>query len=172
MTHDGTLRGERVELRRADERDVDAIASILAEPEVARWWGRYDADRVRAELDGSFVILIDGAAVGWLQAHEQSDPDFPSVAFDIALTPSLTGRGLGREALRLAIRHFIERGHHRFTIDPAVDNERAVRSYASIGFKRVGVMRAYERLPDGSYRDGLLMDLLAGELVDGDHFSW
>jgi aminoglycoside 6'-N-acetyltransferase len=172
MTQDGTLRGERVELRPADERDVDAIASILSEPDVARWWGRYDSERVRAELAGSFVILVDGAAAGWLQAHEQADPDFPSVAFDIAVTARLSGRGVGREALRVAIRHFIERGHHRFTIDPALENDRAVRSYSAVGFKRVGVMRGYERRPDGSFRDGLLMDLLADDLVEGDRFSW
>jgi aminoglycoside 6'-N-acetyltransferase len=33
-----------------------------------------------------------------------------------------------------------------------------------MGFKRVGVMRLYERGPDGTFHDGLLMDLLAGEL--------
>jgi aminoglycoside 6'-N-acetyltransferase len=30
----------------------------------------------------------------------------------------------------------------------------------------VGVLRSYERAPDGSWRDGLLMDLLADELVE------
>ena len=56
------------------------------------------------------------------------------------------------------------RGHHRLTIDPAASNARAIRSYESIGFRRVGVMRAYERGPDGTWHDGLLLDLLAGEL--------
>ena len=32
----------------------------------------------------------------------------------------------------------------------------------------VGVLRAYERAPDGSWRDGLLMDLLADELVEDE----
>lgn len=61
-----------------------------------------------------------------------------------------------------------ERGHHRITIDPAADNARAIRCNESAGFRAVGVMRAYERRPDGSWRNGLLMDLLAG--VD-DHRS-
>ena len=86
--------------------------------------------------------------------------------FDIALSTRLHGRGYGREALRLAIRHQVSRGHHRFVIDPAADNERAIRSYAGLGFRPVGVMRRYERLPDGGWRDGLLMDLLAEELVE------
>lgn len=88
------------------------------------------------------------------------------VALDIALAPALHGQGYGSETLRLAIRHWIEaRGHHRFSIDPSAANEQAIRAYAAIGFKPVGILRRYERAPDGSWRDSLLMDLLADELV-------
>jgi len=153
-------------LRPAHADDARALADILVQPEVARWWGHNDIESVREEIDAqpSFVIVVDGSPAGWLQVHEELEPDYPSVAFDIALTTDLHGRGYGQEALRVAIRHFIERGHHRFTIDPAVDNERAIRSYTRVGFRAVGVMRAYERAPDGTWRDGLLMDLLAAEL--------
>jgi aminoglycoside 6'-N-acetyltransferase len=157
------LRGERVTLRPADEEDVPGLLAILREPEVARWWGPYDAEQVREELPGSFAVLAEGALAGWLLVDEEDDPDYPSVAFDIGLTTALHGHGYGREVLRVAIRHFADRGHHRFTIDPAVGNERAIRCYAAVGFKPVGVLRAYERVADG-WRDGLLMDLLADEL--------
>ena len=158
------LRSDRLLLRPAGDGDVNAVTRILCEPEVARWWGSYDSGRVREELADTFVIELDGETVGWLQAHEQRDPDFPSVAFDIALTTSAHGRGYGQEALRAAIRHYVERGHHRFTIDPAADNERAIRAYEAVGFKPVGILRAYERASDGGWRDGLLMDLLASDL--------
>jgi aminoglycoside 6'-N-acetyltransferase len=160
------LGGERLLLRPAHADDAAAIADILAEPEVARWWGRSDLDGVRRELRDlrSFVLVVEGAVAGWLHVHEEADPDYQSVALDIAVTTTLRGLGYGQEALRVAVRHFAGRGHHRFTIDPAVDNERAIRSYGRIGFKPVGVRRAYERAPDGTRRDGLLMDLLAGEL--------
>jgi len=59
-----------------------------------------------------------------------------------------------------------ERGHHRITIDPAVDNTRAVRAYAKVGFRPVGVLRRYEILPGGGFRDGLLMEVLAEEIVE------
>ena len=65
-------------------------------------------------------------------------------------------------------RYLLEvRGHHRLTIDPAADNARAIRTYEKVGFKPVGVMRMYERGSDGTYHDGLLMDMLAGELQEG-----
>ena len=62
-----------------------------------------------------------------------------------------------------------ERGHHRLTIDPAAANDAAIRAYEKVGFKRVGVLREYERDPrTGAWRDGLLMDLLASDLAADD----
>ena len=57
-----------------------------------------------------------------------------------------------------------ERGHHRVTIDPAVENPAAVRAYEKAGFKPVGVLPEYWTDPSGVRHDGLLMDLLASEL--------
>jgi aminoglycoside 6'-N-acetyltransferase len=95
---------------------------------------------------------------------EETMPDYRHASLDIALAGAHQGRGIGREAMRLAIEHMIEvRGHHRFTLDPAVANEHAIRAYTAIGFRPVGVMRRYERGVDGGWRDGLLMDLLADE---------
>ncbi|HEY6014551.1 MAG TPA: GNAT family protein, partial [Candidatus Limnocylindrales bacterium] len=75
--------------------------------------------------------------------------------------------GLGPDAIRTLARQLFERErHHRLTIDPAIDNERAIRAYARVGFKPVGRMRRYQRFPDGTWRDALLMDLLADELVE------
>lgn len=160
------LHGDRLLLRPATDADVPALAAILAEPDVAAWWDGYDLARVRADLreETTVAIVLDGAVAGWLHVHEERDPQYPSVAFDIALATRLHGQGYGREALNLAIRHFIAKGHHRFTIDPAAENERAIRCYAAVGFTPVGCLRAYERAPDGRWRDGLLMELLADEL--------
>ena len=57
-------------------------------------------------------------------------------------------------------------GHHRLVIDPAADNAAAIRCYSKVGFRPVGVMRKYERGVDGTWHDGLLMDLLAHELIN------
>lgn len=164
------LQGERVVLRPVRDDDLAPLLGMLAEPEVARWLGRWDAARVRRDLlapqDGEVVMAIEveGAVAGVLMVGEEEEPDFRCVSIDIALAGEHQGRGLGPEAMRLVIEHMIEvRGHHRFTIDPATANERAIRAYAAVGFRPVGVMRQYEQAPDGSWRDGLLMDLLAEE---------
>jgi aminoglycoside 6'-N-acetyltransferase len=160
------VRGDRVVLRPVAEADLAPLAAILREPEVARWWGDYGEERARGELmtEAGWAIEVEGAVAGWLSVSEETDPDYRHAGFDIFLSAAARGRGLGREALELAVRHMASRGHHRFTIDPAVANERAIRSYAAVGFRPVGVMRAYERGRDGTWHDNLLMDLLLEEL--------
>jgi aminoglycoside 6'-N-acetyltransferase len=149
------MRDGDLELRRFRPADAEPLEALLAEPEVKRWWLDGDYDR-----DHGWVVEVGGKLAGWVQYEEESYEWYPSVALDIALTTALHGRGYGQRVLQLAIEHFVDRGHHRFTIDPDVRNERAIRSYAAVGFKPVGVLRSYERNPDGGWNDGLLMDLV------------
>ncbi|HET7172079.1 MAG TPA: GNAT family protein [Gaiellales bacterium] len=164
-----TLTGERVLLRPLEERDFGRLVEIGAEPEVARWWPgitRADlAEKIAAEDEVALTVERDGRVAGLIQFHEESEPDFRHAGIDIFLATECHGRGLGADAVRTLARHLFEaRGHHRVTIDPAAANERAIRCYVRVGFRRVGVMRRYWRDPAGQWQDGLLLDLLAGEL--------
>ena len=163
------LVGERVTLRPIDEADRAPLRSILADPGVARWWGTASPDEAVADLfepyQIGFVIEVDGAVVGSLQVAEEDEPDYRHAGIDLFLAPDHQGRGLGPEAIRLIARYLFEvRGHHRLTIDPAAENLHAIRAYERVGFRPGGVMRQYERGRDGTWHDGLLMDLLVGEL--------
>jgi aminoglycoside 6'-N-acetyltransferase len=164
------LRGERVVLRPVRDDDLAPLLAMLTEPGVAHWFGRWDAARVRRDLlapqddEAVLAIEVEGAVAGMLLVGEETMPDYRHASLDIALAGAHQGGGVGPEAMRLAIEHMIEvRGHHRFTLDPAAANERAIRAYAAVGFRPVGLMRRYERALDGTWRDGLLMDLLAEE---------
>jgi aminoglycoside 6'-N-acetyltransferase len=163
-----TLQGERVTLRPLDAADLDPLAAIIREPSVAKWWGESDEpERLRENLrmDGdAFAIEIDGELAGWLGFVEETEPEYRSVGIDISLSERFQGKGLGPDALRTMIRWFAtERGHHRFTIDPSMLNDRAIKAYESVGFKPVGIMRKAE-LHRGEWTDALLMDLLIEEL--------
>jgi aminoglycoside 6'-N-acetyltransferase len=159
-----TLTDGELLLRPSAKADVAALLELLQDPEVAVWWGENTAESVTQEIVGAFTIEVEGEVVGLLECHEETEPMYPSVAFDIALSKHLHGRHYGRRALRLAIEHFADRGHHRFTIDPAITNQIAIRSYQAVGFRPVGILRSCERAPDGTWRDALLMDLLSWEL--------
>jgi aminoglycoside 6'-N-acetyltransferase len=168
------LGGDAVTLRIATRDDIPELARIRATPEVYRWWRGGD-DLVRAvEEDlaeaGStkYVILHEGRVVGWIQWQAEDEPDYRHASIDVYLDPEVHGRGLGTDALRTLSRHLVtDHGHHRITIDPAVDNEVAIRSYTKVGFKPVGITRQSERGADGTWHDSLLMDLLAEELEEG-----
>jgi aminoglycoside 6'-N-acetyltransferase len=163
------LTGDRIRLRPVGEEHVDRLTEILTAPEVARWWGSYDRARVARELladdEDWLVIEHAGEVVGTVGYWEENDPQYRHAGIDITLHPDWIGQGLGGEAIATLARWlFDERGHHRVTIDPAAANARAIRCYERVGFRPVGVMRRYERAPDGTWRDGLLLDLLPEDL--------
>jgi len=166
------LRGERVVLRPLAEADVPRLAEIATEPEVVRWWGEQSAEDLGKKARGEepdetfFTIFAEGEPAGLIQYYEENERDFRHAGIDVFLSAVFQGRGLGADAVRAVARHLIEdRRHHRLTIDPAADNAYAIRCYEKVGFRRVGVMREYWRAPDGVWRDGLLLDLLAKELT-------
>jgi aminoglycoside 6'-N-acetyltransferase len=167
-----TLNGTLVTLRPASPADIPELARIRATPEVARWWrGGEDmtaavTEDLAEEGTETFVVEHDGRVAGAIQWHAEDEPDYRHAGIDIYLDPALRGRGFGTDAVRTLARHLIvDHGHHRLVIDPAADNAAAIRSYAKVGFRPVGLMRRYERGADGTWHDGLLMDLLADELI-------
>lgn len=166
---------ERVKLRGVREADLPALHAIMLEPQVAIWGIELeDSDLLGTSLDGAdaittFVIEERAVTVGWICGYEKTEPEYRHAGIDLFLSAAAQGRGLGPEAIRLVCRFLFDvRGHHRVVIDPASTNARAIRAYEKVGFRRVGIMRQYERGADGSFHDGVLMDLLREDLgVDG-----
>ena len=162
--------GERIVLRPLVPADRKRLIEILADPTVQQWWDSRGPEHSARELleDDEvvpFAIELDGEMIGSIQYAEEDDPDYHHAGIDVFIDGAHQDRGYGTEAVRTLGRWLLEvRGHHRLTIDPAADNARAIRTYEKVGFRPVGVMRRYERRQDGTFHDGLLMDLLAGEL--------
>jgi aminoglycoside 6'-N-acetyltransferase len=170
-----TLAGARVQLRPGHAGDEVAIQAVFDAPEVTRWWPNATPDEITSLVENRdpdvdvWMIEVDGRVVGMIQAYEETDPMYRHAGIDIVMHPEAHGRGLGPEAIRVVARHLFEdRGHHRLVIDPNADNARAIHVYEKVGFRRVGVLREYERDAAGQrWTDGLLMDLLRDELTDG-----
>jgi aminoglycoside 6'-N-acetyltransferase len=163
------LSGTGLDLELVTSGHVPELRRILLTPEVrARW--RDEARSPQWPFDDSsstrYAVVVDGGVRGMVQYAEENEPDYRHASIDIFLDPDVHGRGVGRNAVRTLARHLVnDRHHHRLVIDPAVDNEAAIRCYAAVGFRPVGVMRNYERDTEGDgWHDGLLMDLLADEL--------
>ena len=139
------LQGERVTLRPQEPADVPPLTRSSPSrrsgagggPTRGRRPGRVHDLRRRG--DRRLARLVrggDGRLPPWRAGHLPRD--------------RFQGRGLGREMLQLGAEWLIEaKGHHRLIIDPAAGNARAIATYTAVGFKPVGVMRRYERGPDG-----------------------
>ncbi len=163
--------GNQITLRPATDADVAALVAIRSTPEVrSRWRGDDLEAEVREALDDVelHVLAIEdksGVVIGAIQWAESEDPEYHHASVDMYLDPRVHNRGFGTDAVRTLARHLFETdGHHRLVIDPAADNAAAIRCYEKAGFRRVGVMRQYERGADGTFHDGLLMELLASDL--------
>lgn len=164
------LHGDNVVLRPVGQADVPELARIARTPEVEAWWGEEYLNDGWPFDDPSakpFVVFVEDKVAGMIQYSEENTPKYRHAAMDIFLDPAAHGRGHGRDAVRTLAFYLVRvRGHHRLIIDPAADNEPAIRCYSAVGFSPVGVMRRYERDADGTgWHDGLLMDLLAEELA-------
>jgi aminoglycoside 6'-N-acetyltransferase len=165
------LAGPHVTLRPTTADDLEPLRSIRDESAVAQRWGHLEPGELEEFIrdEHSLAIEVDGEVVGAIQYGEEEDPMYRHANIDLYLTTARHGQGIGPEAIRLLARHLIDaRGHHRLTIDPAADNDAALRAYEKVGFRRVGVMRAYERGPGGTWHDGVFMEMLAHELIEED----
>jgi RimJ/RimL family protein N-acetyltransferase len=164
------LAGERMTLRPPADADAAALLGILTEFEVARWWVGYTAERIRDEIldsGNALVMEIGGLCAGALFLYPHEDAEYEHVVIHLFLGAAWYRKRYGAEALAIAINHLVSKGHHRFTLDPNVYNEPAIRSYERLGFSRVGILRQYQLRPNGQWEDGLLMDLIASDIPNG-----
>ena len=75
---------------------AEALTEILAQPEVARWWPRYDHARVRDVLVESndttvYVITLDTDVIGSVQYVEEPARDYRHASLDLFLDAAQHG---------------------------------------------------------------------------------
>ncbi len=165
------LFGDKVSLRTTTGADRESLLAIRRTPEVAARWR---SDDLEAEFDDDLTdeettqfTILDRSTdeiVGLVQFGEETEPDYRHASIDIYVAPSHHRQGIATDALAALVSYlFGPENHHRLTIDPAADNTPAIGCYQNVGFQPVGVMRQYERQADGSWADGLLMELLRSD---------
>lgn len=110
------------------------------------------------------AVPPSGPIIGLVQIFEVPDPQVRYAGFNLVIGRPHWGQGFGGELARALVGELLyARDHHRLVFDPPVDNERAIRLCESLGFRRVGIMREYERAADGEYRDAVLLELLRSD---------
>ncbi|CAN5260014.1 GNAT family protein [soil metagenome] len=168
MTED--LIGPRVVLRPVRPEHHDRLRELHLAPGIVEWWQLPDPGwPVDDDPDThGYAVLLGEQVVGFVQWYAETDPMYRHAGIDLFLDPAVHGQGLGIEVVRTVCVHLVDEQHfHRLVIDPEAANTVAIRCYGKVGFRPVGVLRQYSRDRHGRWHDGLLMDLLAAELVRG-----
>jgi len=138
--HALVLRGEpadgpsdpRLSMRIAERRDVPAITALMssgfgyAPPDVG--------ERLAGEGRRTFVFERDVEVVGTLWTSLTGER---GSVYGFAVEPRRRGQGIGRDALRRACRELRGRGARTVSLEVAVENDRALRLYTSLGFEPV-----------------------------------
>ena len=154
-----TLRGQRVTLRPMTHADAPHLVRWASDPDFAWFqWGRRPGrfaddeaaskwmDVIVEHRGVVFVIEHDGRPVGQVN-YRDLQPKGKSAEVGIGIgEPALWGKGLGREALGLLVRHLVDDlGVHRISLSVLAYNDRAIASYKAAGFEVEGTRCSEQR---------------------------
>jgi len=171
------LRGRRLHLRGPTQDDAGDLFALYSDPRVMRYWSRAPM-RTRAEAEGLVEEILAGferrELVNWVFAgHDDRvvgtctlfrfDPRHRRAEVGYALRSDHWGRGLGSEAVSLAIDWALQAlDLHRIEADIDPRNEASRRLLERLGFRSEGILR--ERFFVGDLAsDSELFGLLADE---------
>jgi RimJ/RimL family protein N-acetyltransferase len=172
-----TLRGARVTLRPMTHADAPHLVRWANDPDFTWYqWGRRpgrfpdDAaarkwmDVITVEHHGVvFVIEYEGRPIGHAN-YRDLQPKGQSAEVGIGIgEPALWGKGLGREALGLVVRHLVDDlVVHRVTLSVLAFNDRAIASYKAVGFEVEGIERDGVMTDKGTWADDVKMAYVVG----------
>ena len=110
-----------------------------------------------------FVIEHDGKPIGFANYRDlRAKPRSAEIGIGIG-EPGLWGRGIGRAALAVLLRHLTgDLGLHRVTLHVVAYNHRAIAAYRASGFEVEGIQRDAVLTGRGHYTDAVAMAYLVG----------
>lgn len=172
-----TLTIDELVLRPWRPADAPAVLAVCQDPEIARWvtipqpFQPTDADAFIAQgmamwRDGTGApfAIVEAGTDRLLGAVTRFGPEGHQATFGLWLAPEARGRGVGTRALRLVT-------DWTFATTPAirldafimVGNEASDRMVERAGFRREGVLRAWDL-----HHDGVPVDCVVWSRIRGD----
>lgn len=127
-------------------------------------WFSTQLPEMNPAVDGVYAVeLLDGRHIGMVDYRDVNNVARSATVGITIGEKDLWGQGYGSEALRLLIRYLFDHLNlHRIQLDTWSGNERAMRSFARIGFREEGRLRDAVWGP-GRYFDSVVMGLLRSE---------
>jgi diamine N-acetyltransferase len=170
------LTGERVYLRPIEPEDLPLIRKWANDPEIRRLTGAVSPLSQAAAEDFLERVRGDEKRVWFVVALKENDRVIGEAGllrmFHAWRTTDLSliigeqdawGKGYGSEALLLLLDYaFGYLGFHRVAVGVVGFNERAIRFYEKVGFRREGIQRDGYYC-DHAYHDFVMMSILEDE---------
>jgi ribosomal protein S18 acetylase RimI-like enzyme len=119
-----------VTLRPATTADQDEVMRILA-----AGFGHPHDGLVISNTDTEQTLVVEraGVVVGTVRLNREANT---GSIYGLAVDPAVQGQGIGRDVLNRVCRELRAEGAQRVTLEVAVDNDRALDLYLSVGFER------------------------------------
>jgi len=172
-----SLVGEYVSLRPMRPEEVKLIHAWANNPDVLPfWYGRikslaeiksdYAADYFTDDdpyTGRCFAIEKEKIPIGMI-CYNRIDQDNRNVELDMMLgEKEYWNRGLGSDALRIFIRYLFSNFNlNRIWLGTYAYNQRALRAYEKVGFKREGILRE-DGFIQGKFVDTVVLSILRRE---------
>jgi ribosomal protein S18 acetylase RimI-like enzyme len=131
-------RDAALSLRPATSADVPFVSRLLEEG--FGWAGDDLAGRLDSAHERTLVVELSGSPVGTLRLTRDGND---SRIYGFVIDPAWQGRGIGRDALRRACEALRADGARRVALEVAVENDRALALYNSVGFAPVATEDYY-----------------------------
>lgn len=130
--------GPQIILRRATPQDAAQISKLLEAAFGHPATGL--AERLASDQDRTLVVESAGSTVGTVRLTRHGDE---ASVYGLAVDPARQHQGIGRAVLRQVCEQLQKEGARQVGLEVAVDNERALRLYTSMGFTAVNTEDYY-----------------------------
>jgi RimJ/RimL family protein N-acetyltransferase len=169
------LIGHHIYLRPLQRADAPAFVQWMNDPEVTRTLVHRGPINLQAEEEFIDRLTRDEHALPLAIVRRASDELIGATGlhaidwrnrhacFGIALAKAEWGKGYGREATAMLVRHAFETLNlNRVWLQVYEYNQRGLRAYEKVGFKKEGVLRQ-DNFREGRYWDTIIMAILREE---------
>lgn len=185
MNHSGVLiQQEDLIIRKMTDTDEDyqIMTKWLTNPDLLELYeGRdkvFDLEKIKQKYQPRILqeekvtpcfVYLENKPIGYMQFYELSEEtrkeygleeDLKAFGIDMFIGDmNMWGKGLGTKMLMLLVDYLFETLKvNIITIDPRVENERAIRSYEKVGFKKIKLLEKRD-LHEGKYHDVWFMSI-------------
>ena len=127
----------QLSVRPAEAADADDVARLLT----AAFGLAPGQERSAEERESTLVAEVAGTVVGTVRLTRDGDV---GGVYGFAVDPAWQGRGVGRDVLRRVCHQLRAEGVQRVGLEVAVENDRALGLYTSLGFVEVTTEDYYQ----------------------------